>query len=579
MQINTTAIKQLNAFTQFAADFGFKSKSVAQLDETAKNDGAIRTIKASRTDSAYAFKRHTADKNANDAVRQLFKQTIVNLFGSENRIPADVKKKMELGDYNKGKPLTARRIAMVKDAVIKVLIKNKDGIVDEKGNERLAGDIIDGMRGLEEVVQKPAKAKNDIQGKNAAKAPAKPKPAYAVYNKAIADNVEEGDFNRLPRNIQRAFEDVMGEINVLCGEGAVTTKTKLRMLIGSVPLNKEVAAYARVLKRNMKGDDMRLILRNLVRKTNAVETFVLSNFLKSAANGPLTKSVANGLLQNVPGLKEDLRRCRTAEAINVTLEEYRQRLETRVRVNAIVDRFTANGGRAAELLIDEYEKATGLGREKLAEILPLREYGSSGVTKLAAAIQSGANPAQTEEDIEKAFRDNAKEYLRVRQDIANEADRFVDIPDKVRENLRLSALTATTIKGFSLAKCRECATHLDIKPFRSAILAEPFSLNNAVTAVRGLFSTILDFGKTQLRDNDNKLFWKSYGADDIQQFAATTLKFALADDPELVAALKSHADEIREGVAASVARDEPSFLSMNTGTYITISEMAEAMKA
>ena len=507
----------------------------------------------------------------------MFRQTISDLFGGENRIPSDVRKKMELGDYNKGKPLTARRIAMVKDAVIKVLIKNKDGIVDEKGNARLAGEIIGDMRGLEEVVQKPAKGKNAIQDKKGAKAPAK--PAYAVYNKTIADDIDNESFDRLPRDIQRAFEDVMAEVNVLCGEGTVTTKGKLGSFIGSAPLNKEVAAYAKVLKRNMKGDDMRLILRNLIRKTNAVETCVLSNFLKSVANGPLSKSVANGLLQNVPGLKEDLKRCRTAEAVNLTLEGYRQQLETRVRVNAIVDRFIANGGRAVELLIDEYANATGLSREKLAEILPLREYRSSGITKLAAAISSGENPAQTEEDIEKAFRDNAKEYLRVRQDIANEADRLVGIPDKVRENLRLSALTASNVKGFSLAKCRECATYLDLQPFRSAMMAEPFSLDNAVNAMRDLFPQIRDIGKDRLKDDDGKSFWNDYGADDIQQFAATVMKFALADDRDLVAALNSHADEIRDGVSASVTRQEAVFLSMNTGIYLTISEMAEAMNA
>lgn len=274
-----------------------------------------------------------------------------------------------------------------------------------------------------------------------------------------------------------------------------------------------------------------------------------------------------------------MKRCRTAEAVNLTLEGYRQQLETRVRVNAIVDRFIANGGRAVELLIDEYAKATGLSREKLAEILPLREYRSSGITKLAAAISSGENPAQTEEDIEKAFRDNAKEYLRVRQDIANEADRLVGIPDKVRENLRLSALTASNVKGFSLAKCRECATYLDLQPFRSAMMAEPFSLDNAVNAMRGLFPQIRDIGKDRLKDDDGKLFWNDYGADDIQQFAATVMKFALADDRDLVAALNSHADEIRDGVSASVTRQEAVFLSMNTGIYLTISEMAEAMNA
>ena len=94
-----------------------------------------------------------------------------------------------------------------------------------------------------------------------------------------------------------------------------------------------------------------------------------------------------------------------------------------------------------------------------------------------------------------------------------------------------------------------------------------------------LFPQIRDIGRDRLKDDDGKLFWNDYGADDIQQFAATVMKFALADDRDLVAALNSHADEIRDGVSASVTRQEAVFLSMNTGIYLTISEMAEAMNA
>ena len=577
MQINTTAIKQLNAFTQFAADFGFKSKKVAQIDDAARIDGTFRNIKASASDKAYVFRREQSDKDANNAVRRLFKQTIIDLFGGENRIPEDVRKKMELGDYGKGKPLTARRIAMVKDAVIKVLVKNKDGIIDEKGNARLAGEIIGDMRGLEEAVKKPAKGRNAIEDENAihdrmnVKAPAKQKPAYAIYNQKIADDIRGDGFNNLPRDIQRAFDDVIAEINDLCGEGTVTSKGKLKTFVGSAPLCTELDARAKVFKRNLKYDDMCTILRNIIRKTNAVEAHALSKFV----NKKLSKAVVNSLLQNIPGLKDELRRCNSGAAINATLERYREPIEMRLRIAATIDRFEMGG--AKELLIDEYAKATGLSREKLSEILPLREY-SGGNSTLISEMKSGKSPAQSDEEIEQAFRDNAKEYLRVRQDIAREVDLFDDIPEKVRENIRLSALTATTIKGFSLSKCHDCATDLDIHPFQSAIEAKPFSVDNAVTAMRQLFKQIDDFGKARLIDGSGKNLWASYGADDIQQFAATVMKFALADKPELVEALKTHADEIRDGVGKTIARNETGYLAMNTGIYQTISEMAEALE-
>lgn len=42
---------------------------------------------------------------------------VVNMFGGESKIPAGVKKAMLMGDFNAGKPLTARRILAVKAAI------------------------------------------------------------------------------------------------------------------------------------------------------------------------------------------------------------------------------------------------------------------------------------------------------------------------------------------------------------------------------------------------------------------------------------------------------------------------------
>ena len=67
---------------------------------------------------AFASFKRTADmKAANDQVRDLFRKTVAGMFGGEKFIPDIVRDNMKLEDFNKGKPLTARRINLVKIAI------------------------------------------------------------------------------------------------------------------------------------------------------------------------------------------------------------------------------------------------------------------------------------------------------------------------------------------------------------------------------------------------------------------------------------------------------------------------------
>ena len=56
-------------------------------------------------------------KTANNEVRDLFRKCVADMFGGESNIPDSVKEAMLLKDYGKGKPLTARRILAVRDAI------------------------------------------------------------------------------------------------------------------------------------------------------------------------------------------------------------------------------------------------------------------------------------------------------------------------------------------------------------------------------------------------------------------------------------------------------------------------------
>ena len=64
-----------------------------------------------------SFLRTSDMKTANDQVRDLFRKTIADMFGGERNIPDIVRDNMKLEDFGKGKPLTARRINLVKIAI------------------------------------------------------------------------------------------------------------------------------------------------------------------------------------------------------------------------------------------------------------------------------------------------------------------------------------------------------------------------------------------------------------------------------------------------------------------------------
>ena len=67
---------------------------------------------------AFASFWRTSDmKAANDQVRDLFRKTVADMFGGEKFIPDIVRDNMKLEDFGKGKPLTARRINLVKIAI------------------------------------------------------------------------------------------------------------------------------------------------------------------------------------------------------------------------------------------------------------------------------------------------------------------------------------------------------------------------------------------------------------------------------------------------------------------------------
>lgn len=103
-------------FADFAASVGGRTRLA--LGSIAGNDGAERTVKASSNwDCIGYIKRGSAKREANDQVRSYFLDAVGALFGGVDHIPENVKDAMEMHNFGKGKPLTARRIIAVQKAI------------------------------------------------------------------------------------------------------------------------------------------------------------------------------------------------------------------------------------------------------------------------------------------------------------------------------------------------------------------------------------------------------------------------------------------------------------------------------
>ncbi len=115
---------QFSRFVEFAAERvkAGKESAIARTGEVCAGEGtalAERVISATdKTDFVgMTFLRSKDAKAANDEVRELFRKSIADMFGGENNIPDSVKDAMLLKDFGSGKPLTARRILEVKNAI------------------------------------------------------------------------------------------------------------------------------------------------------------------------------------------------------------------------------------------------------------------------------------------------------------------------------------------------------------------------------------------------------------------------------------------------------------------------------
>jgi hypothetical protein len=115
----------INAQFKNFVDFARNADAGTKVRTTIGNDGPLHTI-AAKSESVLnkIFFRTRSNKSVNNEVRTLFRQSVARMFGGEEHIPAAVKSAMKMGDFGKGRPLTARRILAVQSALEQIAAKH-----------------------------------------------------------------------------------------------------------------------------------------------------------------------------------------------------------------------------------------------------------------------------------------------------------------------------------------------------------------------------------------------------------------------------------------------------------------------
>ena len=482
---------QFNAFVSFAQN----AKDVNSVAGESAPAGplASRTISVRKDDEMHALVRSNDSRKSNNRVRNLFRDSVVNLFGGESRIPASVKKAMALSDYDKGRPLTARRILVVKAAI-----------------DAVKGSV-------------------DVRGDNA----------------KIASAVGNLKFDQLPPDIDAAIEEVRAAAADRDSVGMGKDKSSLVDFLGRKRVQQTLVDFAKASGRPLSRTDVRDILFGMVNKGRLVEVERLSAFMASLGTSKIdalaNRSPAYAVMEAVPGLEEKLAACRNGADFDAVFEKFGSVIEAHM---LIMDAAEDCKARTEDMLVEEFVKATGKDAAFFRDHLPLPAFRTGKGETIRDKIATGAIKASSPREVEAAFRDAARAYVKEHLAAAAEADGVKGLSDAVRESLKYGAIVAQSVKEYHIAEYAPLASKLDLGALKAAVLQKPFSANAASAA----FKDMLDGLRTIGKDRFGLDKWRLLGVDGQQPFAAIVLKCALSGEPELTKAIAEHDEEISAGV-------------------------------
>ncbi len=488
---------QYGKFVQFA-----NQQMRAGNDEAIARDGGAaagnaggRAISAAAGDKVAAFMRSESDKAANNAVRDLFRMSVVALFGGEAFVPESVKDAMRLEDYGKGKPLTARRIIAVKTEVDRILAEHRD------------------------------------------------------FNAGVRQALSDGRTASLPQDMRDALAGLAGDLRAVFGEGIVPQGADIMQLINSAHFAAEIDAVIQnadgqgrdVTAAEVAGAISGKAFDRLSAK--AIGMTILDKIRDRGLKVDFTEnSIGAQFCIRHPDFAAEMRLCKNTGDVAGLYLRYE------AKIDAFVD-LTARSRAAAEGLAAKASAklaaALGLDARLVAALVPAADIGDA-VTGLTTGILSGSKPGSQEEgyDVEAAFDAIADKFVQKRVDVCAGID-SLDIPEGAKSRWKAEYMTIRSIPKITPAQLFEIMQSFDMRKLEGA-LSKGLPAKIAVEMFKSLAGTFL---AEITRVTGDPSIAADAGVDDLMPLYGMILAVAEAKNPNLAAMIEG----VRSGLAGEIA--------------------------
>lgn len=481
---------QFSKFVQFAEQQmrAGNETAIARAGGEVAGQGGLssRSIVAAEGDKTAPFMgRSQENKDANNAVRDLFRNTIIAIFGGVANIPENVKAAMKLGDFGQGKPLTARRIIAVKAEVDKI---------------------------------------------------AQP---HVEFNRNVHASISAGHFERLPQNMQASLARLVDDLRAIFGEVAVPPGATISQIVSSANVAREIGDMRNAADsqlRDLTAEEITAAYagKALMRlSANAVGEVILAKVMERA---PEVQSTARsiGLQFDVryPGLLAEISSCKNPIEIAEAIQRHEADIDAFVDVSV---RSNAASKTVESKAQEKLASALGLPLRFVAAHVPtdkLREMAKD----LTSDIVRGDAPGCREPgyDVEAAYAALVDEFAQKRIDACAAVD-SLDLPEDVKNRWKAECTAYSDVPKLTPAQLFEVSKAVDARKIEGAFskgLPPKIAVEMLNNVAKGIDAAIG-------RVTGNPRFLDGVGADDKMPIYGMLIFAAEAKNPKLAQAIQA----------------------------------------
>ena len=482
---------QYGKFVQFAQEQMRAGNATAIARDGGEVPGggplAGHSIAAATGDKVAPLWRSADNKNANNATRDLFRQTIVDMFDGEANIPASVRNAMKMEDYGQGKPLTARRILAVKTELDRIAAGN------------------------------------------------------AAFNASIARAISDGRMERLPQEMQDGLASVVEHFRDVFGADIVPAGKTIAQIVNAANVASGVKALADAANaqgRPIATADLVGLYDQKASERLAGEVagrFILAKIKALAPEiSGTARSIAAQFEARHPGLQADIAGCANPDEIAAVFHDHE------AQIDAFVDLVVRSN--AAEKAVEakataKLASALGLDGRFVAAHVPTDELRGAA-RNLTTRIAAGTAPGSKDPgyDVEAAYDALVDAFVQKRLNACAAID-SLDLPADVKNRWKAEYISYHNVPPITPAQLFEVTKVLQGSASAlQAILSGGMSPQETAEALDGIARTV----NHVIREaTGNPRFFDGVGLDEQIPIFGMMLMAAEAKTPALGQAIRN----------------------------------------